>query len=102
LGEPGDPGERPTSHAADGVDRRCFLKVVASATGGLVLASHLPLARAAETPAPSPTLFVRIDPDNRVTLMITKSEMGQGVRTSLAMLLAEELDADWARVRVET
>lgn len=88
------------------LDRRRFLHVVAGATGGLVLAVHLP-ARAAEPTAAAgstapPSLFIRIDPDNRVTLTVHKSEMGQGVRTSLALLIAEELEADWATVRVET
>jgi isoquinoline 1-oxidoreductase beta subunit len=45
--------------------------------------------------------WVKIDSDNRVTVMMAKSEMGQGIHTGLAMLLAEELDADWAQVRVE-
>ena len=44
--------------------------------------------------------WVKIDKDNRVTVVMSKSEMGQGVHTALAMLLAEELDADWAKVRV--
>jgi isoquinoline 1-oxidoreductase beta subunit len=48
-----------------------------------------------------PNLFLRIDPDGAVTLTVHRSEMGQGVRTALAMILAEELDADWASVRVE-
>ncbi|MBE7474470.1 MAG: xanthine dehydrogenase family protein molybdopterin-binding subunit [Anaerolineae bacterium] len=48
-----------------------------------------------------PNVFLRIDPDNTVTITIPRSEMGQGVRTSLAMILAEELDADWSQVRVE-
>jgi isoquinoline 1-oxidoreductase beta subunit len=48
-----------------------------------------------------PNLFVRIDPDGAVTLTIHRSEMGQGVRTALAMALAEELEADWTKVRVE-
>jgi isoquinoline 1-oxidoreductase beta subunit len=66
---------------------------------------------AAPTPLPTPTpvpdqpfqpnLFVRIDPDGAVTLTVHRSEMGQGVRTALAMVLAEELEADWASVRVE-
>ncbi|HEX3763033.1 MAG TPA: molybdopterin cofactor-binding domain-containing protein [Kofleriaceae bacterium] len=89
------------------LDRRGFLQVVASATGGLMLAAHLPgLGRAyaaAAAPAPTPpTLFIRIDPDNRITLKINKSELGQGVRTSLALLIAEELEADWPAVQVET
>lgn len=85
------------------LDRRGFLQAMATATGGLVLAAQLPPARAAGAAAPPAiALFVRIDPDNRITLSIPKSEMGQGVRTSLALLIAEELDADWSQVQVET
>jgi isoquinoline 1-oxidoreductase beta subunit len=47
-----------------------------------------------------PNSWIQIDPDGIVTLTIGKSEMGQGVRTSLAMLLAEELEADWARIKL--
>jgi len=90
-----------------GLHRRGFLQAIASATGGLMVAAHLPApAHAAGEPAPPrpalPALYVRIDPDNRVTLIIPTPEMGQGVRTSLALLIAEELDADWSQVQVET
>jgi isoquinoline 1-oxidoreductase subunit beta len=85
----------------DGMHRRGFLQAVATATGGLVLAAHLPRARGAASPT-APGLYVRIDPDNRITLTLPKSEMGQGVRTTLAMLIAEELEADWPAVQVET
>jgi len=46
-------------------------------------------------------VWVRLDADNTVTIQVARSEVGQGVLTSLAMLLAEELDADWSKVRVE-
>lgn len=49
----------------------------------------------------APNVWVRIDTDNTVTIWVAKSEMGQGVLTTMAMLIAEELDADWAKVRVE-
>jgi isoquinoline 1-oxidoreductase beta subunit len=49
----------------------------------------------------APDVWVRLDADNTVTIRVAKSEVGQGVLTSLAMLLAEELDADWSKVRVE-
>lgn len=49
----------------------------------------------------APNLFVRIDPDGTVTLTIHRSEMGQGVRTSLAMILADELEADWTSIQIE-
>lgn len=48
-----------------------------------------------------PNVFLRVDPDNSITITVPRSEMGQGVRTSLPMIVAEELDADWSTVRVE-
>ena len=91
--EPSDDGCEPSDHEP-GLDRRRFIQVIASATGGFLLATQLPsLAAAADAPAAAatPLLYVRIEPDNRITLMIPNSEIGQGVRTSLAMLIAEEL-----------
>ena len=96
--------------------RRDFLKVTFVAGGSLLLASCVPAlpteiltpiqtATATSTPLPEvpfqPNLFIRIDPDGMVTLTIHRSEMGQGVRTALAMLLAEELEADWKTIRVQ-
>ena len=52
--------------------------------------------------AGEPNAFITIDPNGQIRLVITRSEMGQGVRTSLAMILAEELDADWSRVADRT
>src|SRR5262245_3115922 len=90
------------------MDRRSFLKVSVAAGGGIVLAIDLAGCRPTRAKSPAagpdaadPGVFVRIHPDNTVTVTIAKSEMGQGVRTSLAMLVAEELDADWDLVRVE-
>ncbi len=89
------------------VSRRKFLKTSALAGGGLVLGVHLPqLARAAEAAgkAASPfplNAFVRIGTDDSVTVIVNHSEMGQGTYTSVAMLVAEELEADWSKVRVE-
>ena len=85
--------------------RRNFIRVSAAA-GGLLLGVTLPADawrrfRGQQQARIDPTLFARIAPDNTVTITVAKSEMGQGVRTSLAMLVAEELDADWDLVRVE-
>ncbi len=85
--------------------RRDFLKV-AAVGGGLVLTISLPGCKPKAGSAPAagpidPSVFVRINPDNSIVITVAKSEMGQGVRTSLAMLVAEELDADWNQVRVE-
>jgi isoquinoline 1-oxidoreductase beta subunit len=89
--------------------RRNILK---SALGsGFVLAFHIPFAQAevpnAATGAPSaptgfaPNAFIRIDDTGKTTLVMPQTEMGQGVYTSIAMILAEELDADWSKVVVE-
>jgi isoquinoline 1-oxidoreductase beta subunit len=50
---------------------------------------------------PSPSIFIRIAPDDTVHIVVPKSELGQGVRTTLALFVAEELDADWSKVRAE-
>ena len=89
------------------VDRRTFLKTGAAGGTALLIGFHLPLraedpAHAQEKPVVNPfNAWVRITPDNRVTLILGKSEMGQGVITSLPMILAEELCVDWKQVKVE-
>ncbi|PYQ24652.1 MAG: twin-arginine translocation pathway signal protein [Acidobacteria bacterium] len=85
--------------------RRDFLKVGAAAGGGLVLGFHLPfreaVAEAAGTPF-APNAFIRIGADDLVTVVVGKAEMGQGVYTALSMLVAEDLEADWSKMRVES
>ncbi|MEK6593888.1 MAG: xanthine dehydrogenase family protein molybdopterin-binding subunit [Pseudomonadota bacterium] len=88
------------------LNRREFLKVSTLAGAGLTLAFYLPRVWSASAPAVAgtaspPGVFVRIGTDNTVTVMSKHLEMGQGVHTGLATLVAEELDADWAQVRVE-
>lgn len=86
------------------LSRRDFLKTGSILGGGLVLAWHLPfswIAEGAEKSLFSPNAFLRIGPDESVTIIVNKAEMGQGVYTSLPMLLAEELECDWKMVRVE-
>jgi isoquinoline 1-oxidoreductase beta subunit len=87
------------------VSRRGFLAGVAAAASGLVIAFHVPnVVRAAPQPAaplPTPNAFLRIGSDNSVTVLLAHSEMGQGIWTGLAMLIAEELDCDWSKVRSE-
>jgi isoquinoline 1-oxidoreductase beta subunit len=89
------------------VSRREFLKTSASVAlttgGGLIIGFTLPGAsRLAEAATEfKPNAYLRITSDNRVTVICGLSEMGQGVHTAIPMLVAEELDADWSRIRVE-
>ncbi len=90
------------------IDRRVFLKITAAAGGGLMLAAYLdPVSDAlAQGPfgggAPlSPNAFIKIAPDGIVTIMAKNPEVGQGVKTMLPMIIADELDVDWKNVRVE-
>jgi isoquinoline 1-oxidoreductase beta subunit len=90
------------------ISRRDFLKTGALVGGGLILGFSLPLHEpageaAAKPSAPVlPNAFIRIAPDETVTFIINKSEMGQGVYTALPMLIAEELECDWKKIRVES
>jgi len=83
--------------------RRDFLKTSTLAGGGLLLGFTLPgasrLAQAAS--AFSPNAYIRITSDNQITVICGLSEMGQGVHTAIPMLVAEELDADWSRIKVK-
>lgn len=84
------------------VTRRDFMKISALAGGGFLLGFRLPSD--GESPSPTdfvPNVFVKIAADNTVTITVHRSEMGQGVWTSVAMIVAEELEADWAKVTVE-
>src|SRR5207245_1807215 len=49
----------------------------------------------------APNAYLRIAPDGKITVMVARSEIGQGVRTSLPMILAEELEADWKQIEIE-
>jgi isoquinoline 1-oxidoreductase beta subunit len=96
---------------AAAINRRTFLRVSAISGGGFLLACHLPgladaiagQAAAAQPPTPGfiPTAFVRVTADGIVTITAKNPEVGQGVKTHLPMLIAEEFDVDWKDVRIE-
>jgi isoquinoline 1-oxidoreductase subunit beta len=98
----------PLSLEPETLDRRTFLKTGAAGGAALLIGFHLP-ARASSDPAQEQerppinplNAWVRITPDNHVTLILAKSEMGQGIMTALPMILAEELCLDWNRVSIE-
>jgi isoquinoline 1-oxidoreductase beta subunit len=89
------------------VDRRAFLKVTALAGGGMLVASYIdPIDLLAQGGPPAggtfvPTAFIRVSPDGIVTIMAKNPELGEGIKTSLPMIIADELDVDWKDVRVE-
>ena len=100
------------------ISRRDFIKLVGAAGGGLVLAVYLD-ACASDTPIPAtvtpmpptstprppfdwvPNIYLKVDNNGIATVTAFRSEMGQGIRTALAMLVAEELDVNWEAVRIE-
>ena len=87
------------------LDRRSFLKMTALSGGAFALGLYRQLPafaqRPQKPPAFAPVAFIRIDPSGTVTLMAKNPELGQGVRTMLPMLIAEELDVDWKDVHIE-
>ena len=89
------------------LNRRSFLKVSAAASGGLLLSVYLDTLdfAQAQTLAPAvgylPTAFVHVSPENIFTITAKNPETGQGVKTSMPMLIAEELDVEWKDVRIQ-
>src|SRR5271166_4690752 len=96
---------------ATAIDRRTFLRVSAVSGGGFLLACRVPifpdvLAGQAAAPQPPvqafvPTAFVRVAANGIVTITAKNPEVGQGVKTHLPMIIAEEFDVDWKDVRIE-
>lgn len=87
--------------SAASLSRRSFVTASLLAGGGVLFDLRMPLARAAETSPAILTAFVRILPDNRFIIGAKNAEIGQGAKTMLPMLIAEELDVDWNQVTIE-
>src|SRR3954463_2276169 len=87
------------------VDRRSFLQVTALAGGGLMIGLYAPdlFAQRGGGPAPGPvpSNFITINPDNTFTIIAQNPETGQGIKTALPMLIADELDVDWKQVTIK-
>jgi isoquinoline 1-oxidoreductase beta subunit len=89
------------------VDRRSFLRATALAGGGLLLGWYSEPEAQAQAPGPppapplSPNAFIRVAPDGAVTIMAKNPEVGEGAKTMLPMLIAEELEVEWKSVKVE-
>src|SRR5712692_7577014 len=85
--------------------RRDFLRVSTAAGGGFALQLAVPASALAQAAAkgksPELTAWIVIDPNDRVLIRVARSEMGQGSSTGLPMLVAEELECDWKKVRTE-
>ncbi|MEJ2506087.1 MAG: molybdopterin-dependent oxidoreductase [Ignavibacteriaceae bacterium] len=87
-------------------NRREFIKVVGLSGGGLFLASYVPFQNVFANPGDepkifSPSVYLRINSDGVVTIIFHRSELGQGVKTALPMLIAEELEVDWEKIVIE-
>ncbi len=89
------------------LNRRDFIAVSASATGGLLVSLYLDLPTSAQDAPRSaavtypPAAFVDIKPDGQIVIQVNRIDIGQGVLTALPLLLADEMDADWSRVVAE-
>jgi len=83
------------------LSRREFVAIGGAAGAGLVIGFYLPHGANPGKEFFSPNAYLRIMPDNKITIVVARSEMGQGVRTALPMILAEELEADWKQIEIE-
>jgi isoquinoline 1-oxidoreductase beta subunit len=98
-----DPA-RGAKHQLAELPRRAFLKL--AGLGALVIAAGPGGARRLEAGAPAagswvPHVYVAVSPDGTVTITCHRSEMGQGIRSTMPLIIADEMEADWARCRVE-
>ena len=83
------------------LSRREFVAGGIAAGAGLLIGFYLPHKNSGNAEVFSPNAYLRITPDDKVTIVCARSEMGQGVRTALPMILAEELEADWKQIEIE-
>jgi len=84
------------------LSRRDFLTAGVAAGAGLVIGFYLPHGNSTGAGSTfAPNAYLKITPDGKITIVVARSEMGQGVRTSLPMILAEELEADWKQIAIE-
>src|SRR6188474_165330 len=89
------------------LNRRSFIQLTTAAAGGLLISLYLdkPAALAAQQPSPPkvypPDAFVHVRRDGHIVITVNRLEFGQGVQTSLPMILADEMDADWSKVIAE-
>jgi len=87
--------------SSKGPSRRDFLIAGVAAGTGLVIGFYLPHKGAGNNGVFAPNAYLRIAPDGKITVVVARSEMGQGVWTSLPMILAEQLEADWKQITIE-
>ena len=86
--------------------RRDFVKIVGLASGGLILGCNVSPEKIVINTLEDgisfvPNLFIQLQKDGKVTIVVARSEMGQGIRTSMASAIAEDLEADWQYVSVQ-
>ncbi len=104
-------GQATAASLAGATNRRTFIRASLAATGGLLVAIEtlgasrfgavISDSQPAQAESFQPNAFIRIDPDDTVTIWSRNPDMGEGVKTSLSMIIVEELDADWGRVKIE-
>ena len=89
------------------VDRRSFLKVTATSAGGVMIGLYMEPELKAQgrggppQPPPDPHVYVKIAADGTITIVAKNPDLGQGVKTMLPMMIADEMDADWKQVKIE-
>src|SRR5215470_1913733 len=93
---------RPKLKMEEGLNRRSFIQLTTAAAGGLLISLYLDKpSLAQQAPPPQvypPDAFVHVRPDGKILITVNRLEFGQGVQTSLPMVLADEMDADWSKV----